>query len=163
VDPAPLRVDDGGVVWRSTWRAVYAVFRRADWFTRALVALRVPTYADAIVELGLVGRRTGLPRPVLVGLLRIDDRLYVGHPSGSTPWLANLAAADAVTLRARNRPQLRVHSTPLVLGLERDAAIRAAARQEPLPMRPIFWASRRHSLRAGVYHRLDVIVDPTAA
>ena len=157
--PTKTRVDDGSRVWSVTWRAIYAVVRRIGWLTRVLVALHVPTFTHEVVELRLLGRKTGKPRPVLVGMSRIEGRWYVGHPSGPTAWLANLSAADAVTLVIPHQPPIKVRSTPLGLGPEREAAIRAAARQEPLPMRPLFWASRRHSLRAGVYHRLDVITD----
>lgn len=128
---------------------------------RAFQGLPLPS-TDGIVELHLVGRKTGRRRDVLVGMSRIDGRLYVGHPNGPTAWLANLAAADAATLQIKHQPPIQVRSVPLDLGPERDAAIRATARQEWLVIRPVYWASRRHILRAGVYHRLDVITgEPT--
>ena len=123
---------------------------------RLIRAVGLPTTHE-IVELRLVGRKTGLARTVLIGMSRIDGLLYVSHPNGSTAWLANLGAADAVTLLIKHETPIQVHSTPLGLGPERDAAIRATGRQEWLFIRPFYWASLKHILRAGVYHRLDVI------
>jgi len=150
------RVDDGVLAWRVTWRVLFAITRRTGAFMRAFRGLPLPS-TEGIVELSLVGRKTGRRRDVLVGMSRIDGHLYVGHPNGPTAWLANLAAADAATLRIKHEPPVQVRSVPLDLGPERDAAIRATARQEWLIIRPVYWASRRHILRAGVYHRLDVI------
>jgi hypothetical protein len=157
-DPAAdqTRVDDGVFAWRATWRVLFAITRRTGPLMRAFRGLPLPSTSE-IVELHLVGRRTGRPRRVLVGMSRIDGRMYVGHPNGPTPWLANLAATDAATLQIKHQPAVQVRSVPLRLGPERDAAIRATARQEWLFVRPFYWASQRHILRAGVYHRLDVI------
>ena len=57
----------------------------------------------------------------------------------------------------QQQPPIQVHSTPLGLGPEPEAAIRPTARREWLVVRPFYWASRRHILRAGDTHRLDVI------
>lgn len=152
------RVDDGVLVWRATWRVLFAITRRTGALMRAFRGLPLPSTSE-IVELRLVGRRTGRPRNVLIGMSRIDGRLYVGHPNGPTAWLANLDAVDAATLHVKHQPAIQVRSVPLPLGPEREAAIRATARQEWLFVRPVYWASQRHILRAGVYHRLDVITE----
>ena len=78
--------------------------------------------------LSLVGRRTGKPRPVSVAMIALDDRRYVGAPNGTTAWLVNLAAMDMVMLTIGREPTLAVRPTPLELGPERDAVIRAAGR-----------------------------------
>ena len=74
---------------------------------------------------------------------RVDGRLYVGNPNGPTAWLANLSAADAATLQIKGQPAVLVRAVPLGLGPEREAAIRATARQEWFFIRPVYWASTR--------------------
>ena len=149
-------VDDGVYAWHVTWRVLFFMARRTNALMRAFRGLPLPSTSE-IVELRLVGRKTGRRRDVLVGMSRIDGRMYVGHPNGPTAWLANLAAADVATLQVKHQPPVQVRSVPLGLGPEREAAIRATGSQEWLVIRPFYWASRRHILRAGVYHRLDVI------
>lgn len=152
------RVDDGVYAWHVTWRVLFGAARLTNTLMRGFRGLPLPSTSE-IVELRLVGRKTGKRRDVLVGMSRIDGRMYVGHPNGPTAWLANLAAADAATLRIKHQPPVRVRSVPLGLGPERDAAIRATGKQEWLVVRPFYWASTGHILRAGVYHRLDVIAE----
>jgi hypothetical protein len=151
-------VDAGDRSWRIVWRACYAVARRWGRLMRVAVAMGVPSFAGHIVELALVGRRTGRPRTVLVTLIRVGEGWYVGHPNGETAWLANLAAADSVQMTILGLPPLRVRSVPLRLGPERVAVIEATARQQPILARSLYRVSRRHILRAGVYHRLDLVV-----
>lgn len=150
------RVDDGVFAWRVTWRVLFAITRRTGGLMRAFRGLPLPSTQE-IVELRLIGRKSGRRRDVLVGMSRIDGRLYVGNPNGPTAWLANLSAADAATLQIKHQPSVLVRAVPLGLGPEREAAIRATARQEWLLVRPVYRASMRHILRAGVYHRLDVL------
>jgi hypothetical protein len=150
-------VDAGNPVWRRIWKAGYVVARRWGPLMRLLVALRVPTFDKEIVELSLVGRQTGRPRPVLVTLLTVGGRWYVGHPNGTAGWLANLAAAKSAMLTIPRQAPVRVRSIPLGLGPEREAVIRATASQQPIPIRPIYRAARNHILRAGVYHRLVTV------
>lgn len=153
----PRHVDAGNPVWHLVWRVGYVIARRWGRLMQVLVALRVPSFDNEIVKLSLVGRKTDRPRPVLVTLLRVDGRWYVGHPDGPAAWLANLGAATSVKLTIPRRPPVYVRSVPLGLGPERDAVIRATASQQPIPVRPLYWASRQHTLRAGVYHRLEVV------
>jgi hypothetical protein len=150
------RVDDGVKAWRVTWLVLFGMARRLNVVMVRFRGLPLPSTSE-IVQLRLVGRKSGKPRDVLVGMSRIDGRMYVGHPNGPTAWLANLAASEVVTLEVKHEPPIQVHPVPLVLGPERDAAIRATGSQEWLAVRPFYWASRGHILRAGVYHRLDVI------
>src|SRR5258706_12665357 len=152
-------VDAGNPIWHVVWRATYVVTRRLGRLVQFLVALRVPSFDNEIVKLSLVGRKTGRPRPVLVTLLSVDGRWYVGHPDGQTAWLANLGAAESVALTLPRQPPVHVRSVPLGLGGERDAVIRATATQQPMPVRPLYRASRRHVLRAGIYHRLEIVLE----
>jgi hypothetical protein len=153
----PTHLDAGNPIWHLVWRASYVIARRWGRLVQVLVALRVPTFDNEIVKLSLVGRKTGRPRLVLVTLLRVDGRWYVGHPDGQTAWLANLGATESVALTIPRQPPVQVRSVPLGLGPERDAVIRATASQQPIPVRVLYRASRRHVLRAGIYHRLEVV------
>ena len=153
---AATRVDDGYLAWRVTWRAFYLVARRFGWLVRILVAAGAPSFEDRILELSLVGRRTGRPRPVLVTVIRLRGAWYVGHPNGPAGWLANLEAAGVVTATLLGSPPVRLRSMPLPLGPERTAVIRATSSEQLIPARPLYWAARGHILRAGIYHRLEL-------
>jgi hypothetical protein len=155
-------VDAGNALWRLIWRAGYVVIRRMNGPVRLLVWLRVPTFENEIVELGLVGQRSGRPRPVLLTLLRMKGRWYVGHPNGPRAWLANLAAADTALLTLpRSRP-VRVRGVPLALGGERDAVIRETTRQQPFGARLLYRLAQSHIRRAGIYYRLIQLDDDAA-
>jgi hypothetical protein len=156
-DRYATHVDAGNPVWRVVWRGIYVIGRRWGRLIRLLVAVRMPSFEPVIVELDLVGRRSGRPRPVLVTLIHVAGRLYVGHPNGPAGWLSNLEGARSVRLTMARAAPVLVRSIPLGLGPERDAVIRATATQQPIPFRPLYRASRGHILRAGVYHRLEIV------
>jgi hypothetical protein len=136
---------------------MYAIVRHLGPVVRLVVAGDVPTFPDRILELALTGRRTGRPRTVLVTLITISGRWYVGHPNGRAGWLANLAAADETGARLLGHPPVRVRSVPLVVGAERTAVILETARQQPILARQLYRVAQGHILRAGVYHRLEPI------
>ena len=154
-DPAPTHAGPGKRRWRIAWRAAYVVARRWGPFVRLLVLVRVPGFDNEIVELALVGRRTGRPRPVLITLIRVDGSWYVGHPNGPRPWLENLAAVDSVVMRLPRQAPVRVRPVVLALGPERDAVIEATGFQQPSPGRWLYRAARGHILEAGIYFRLE--------
>jgi len=157
LNPADQRthLDSGNPSWRIVWRTAFAIARRTGPVLSVMVRLGVPSYYGEIVTLSLVGRRTGKARPVSVAMVTLDDRRYVGAPNGTTAWIVNLAAMDIVMLTIGREPTLAVRPTPLELGLERDAVIRAAGRRGSVHVRPLYRASRGHVRRAGVYIRLD--------
>jgi hypothetical protein len=155
----PLRVDAGNPVWQVVWRAAYVVARRWGRLVRLFVALGVSTYGQGIVELRLVGRRTGRPRPLLLTLIRWDGNWYVGHPNGPRPWLANLASAESVVMALPRSGSVVVRGTPVHLGHERDEVIGATAIQQPWPGRLLYSAAQSHILRAGIYYRLERLPD----
>ena len=148
-------VDAGSALWHFVWLAAYVVGRRWGRVVRLFVALGVSTYGDSIVELRLVGRRTGRPRPLLLTLIRWDGQWYVGHPNGPRPWLANLASADSLMMMLPRSGAVRVRGRPLHLGREREAVIRETALQQPWPGRLLYRAAQGHILRAGIYYRLE--------
>ncbi|MGV0850202.1 nitroreductase family deazaflavin-dependent oxidoreductase [Mycolicibacterium phlei] len=49
------------------------------------------------------GRRSGLPRSVVVNVLRVDGRDYVVSPRGNTQWARNARAAGEVAVGPRWR------------------------------------------------------------
>jgi hypothetical protein len=156
--PAPrTHVDRGNPGWRLIWRGAYVVTRRIGPIVRLLGQVGAPGYDDNIVELRLVGRKSGRPRPVLVTLIRRGGRWYVGHPNGERPWLANLAAAPSVPLVIPHLGAVAVRGVPLRLGRERDEVIRETARQQPWPGSILYRASQGHIARAGIYYRLVAV------
>lgn len=141
---------------RGPWAIAFAIFYRLVRLLDRLIRAWWRRFGLAdTVELVVVGRRTGRPRSVLVGLLVVDGRSYVGHPSGDAAWTRNLRAAGRAVVADRHGRTTPVRATLLALGAERSAAIAATWRQHPLPARPVYWAARSHILRWGVYFRLE--------
>jgi hypothetical protein len=112
-----------------------------------------------VVELGLVGRRTGRPRPILVGLLRDDGGWFIGHPNGPTAWTLNLEAAGRATLTPSWPTTVTVLARRLGPGDERDRAILATS-QHVFPGNVVYRLARSHVRAVGVYYALTVVEDP---
>jgi deazaflavin-dependent oxidoreductase (nitroreductase family) len=107
------------------------------------------------VRVVVLGRRTGQPRPVYLGLLRVCDRLYLVHPDVSCAWTANLEAAGRGEIQFRDGRAEPFEATLLQPGRERDAAIRATFRQQPFPGNVLYWLSRGHLHAVGRFYRLE--------
>ena len=158
VDPeVPRR---GSRAWTVTWRVLYALVAALDPLIRAYLALGGWGYRS-LVELRVVGRRTGRVRSVVLTLLPLDGRWYLGHPNGPVPWTRNLeAAGEALLVPLAGRepdPGVLVRGERLPQGEERDRVIRATSRLQPFPANVLYRASRRHILAVGDYHRLEVL------
>jgi hypothetical protein len=138
--------------WSLFWRLGYAWLRLTDPLIRA--AWRSGGMGIT-VDLAIRGRRTERERRVLVGLIQVDGRWYVGHPNGEAAWTRNLASARSAAVTWPGLPSLVVRAERLPDGAERDTAIVATASQQPFPGNLIYRAARRHVLAAGVYFRLD--------
>ena len=108
------------------------------------------------------GRRTGRERSVLVGLIRVDGRWYVGHPNGEVAWTANLRSAGRARIAPRPEAPLDVVAQPLAPGEERDAVILATAAQQPFPANLLYRGAQGHILAAGCYFRLEPLTDPAS-
>lgn len=144
---------DGSRGWDWYFRAQYRLIRWLDPLIR--VVWSAMPLADT-EELTVTGRRTGRHRRILVGLMRIDGRLYVGHPNGSrAQWVRNLEAHPDAEVRLRSGERLRVLAVPLGRGRERDQAIRQTWSQHPFPGNVIYWLARRHIEAVGILFRLD--------
>lgn len=140
------------------WEAFFPRFYRSLRLVEPLLRrwLRHRTIGDT-VELTVVGHRSGEPRTVLVGLLVVDGRWYVGHPASGCAWTRNLDAAGEATLTAPGRPPVELRATPLSAGAEREAVIRATFRQHPFPGDVIYWLARRNIRAVGRFYRLEPV------
>lgn len=138
--------------WNVIWRAAYTFIRAIDpllrwtWFS---VGLGITS------RLTVRGRTTGQERSVLVGLIRVDGRWYVGHPNGEVAWTRNLDSRRAARVSPRPEAPVDVGAAPLERGAERDAVIVATAEQQPFPANLLYRGARRHILSEGRYFRLE--------
>jgi hypothetical protein len=108
-----------------------------------------------IVELRVVGRRTGVTRSVKLGLLRDGDLWFVGHPNGDVPWTLNLEAAGTALLVFRPPTAIAVRARRLEPGELRDRAI-AATGQHVFPGNLVYRLARAHVRAAGAYFLIEV-------
>ncbi|RPH35865.1 MAG: hypothetical protein EHM90_03300 [Chloroflexi bacterium] len=138
--------------WSLFWRLAYAWLRLTDPLVRA--AWRSGGLGIT-VDLRVRGRRSGRERRVLVGLIQIDGRWYVGHPNGEAAWTRNLAFAGTATVVWPGMAHLQVRADRLGDGEERASVIFATASQQPFPGNLAYRAARRHVLATGVYFRLE--------
>jgi hypothetical protein len=106
-----------------------------------------------VVELRVARRNGRGSRSRLVGLLRVDDALYLGHPNGPVGWTRDLeAAGEAVLIRPRDE-EFAITARRLAVGDEREAAIRAT-NQHPFPGNLVYRLGRRHVRNVGVFFRV---------
>jgi hypothetical protein len=146
----------GSRFWRVTFRVFYRFLRLVDPLIRSWLALGWPGM-DGVVDLRVAGRRSGRPRRILVTLLGVGGRWYVGHPNGETPWTRNLDAAQTIEIDPPPPGAESVHPVRLARGPERDAVILATRVQQPFPGNLIYRAAGRHIAAVGVYFRLEPV------
>jgi hypothetical protein len=140
--------------WDRAFRAFYWTIARLGPLLRPVVE-RVEL--GNIVELIVPGRRTGRQRVVLLGLLRVDNGWYLGHPNGAANWTRNLdAAGSAAGLRFAGRPPFPISAELLPTGEERRQVIRATWRQHVFPGPVLYWLARRHIFSVGRYYRIEL-------
>jgi hypothetical protein len=138
--------------WRRYLRVQYRFIRLLD------PVIRLLWHAGALGitgELEVVGRRTGRRRRVLLGIIQLDGRRYVGHPNGEVSWTSNLLAAGTARLIVPGQASVPVTSILLEPGPERTAVIIATAHQQPFPGNVVYRLARRHILAVGRYFRLE--------
>ena len=140
------------VLWNATFCAAYFLLRLLDPLFRAAWAAGGLGITS---RLTVRGRVTGRERSVLVGLIRVDGRWYVGHPNGEVEWTANLRSAGRGRIAAQPDMPLAFTARPLGDGPERDAVISATGDQQPFPANLLYRVARRHILREGRYFRLE--------
>jgi len=139
--------------WRRFFPIQYRVIRLLDPLTRSFWA---SFGLGNVIELRVVGRRTGRERRVLLGLLRHGDRWFLGHPNGDVPWTLNLAAAGTADLVFHPPTTLTVRATRLPPGELRDRAI-ASTGQHPFPGNLIYRLARAHIRAVGAYFLIEVV------
>jgi len=139
--------------WSITWRLAYRLIRILDPLIRVLWRLR-PGWLARLVELRVLGRRTGRPRRTLLTLLVVDGRMYVGHPNGQVAWTRNLEAAGEAELESADGSRGHVRAERLPRGPERERAIRATWTQQPFPANVLYAVAGDHIRDVGVYFRL---------
>ncbi len=126
------------------------------WLDRPLWLLWLGFGLGNVVQVTIAGRRTGLPRRILLGLLVADEGWYLGHPNGPAQWTRNLDAADGrLLLSWPGQTSVSFAASLLPSGPERDRAI-DATRQHPFPGNLIYRLARRHILAVGRYYRLEL-------
>ena len=108
-----------------------------------------------VVELQVAGRRTGITRRVLLGLLRDEDRWFLGHPNGDVAWTRNLEAAGTGALVFRPPATIPIRATRLEPGELRDRAILATG-QHVFPGNLIYRVARAHIRAAGTYFLIEL-------
>ncbi len=107
-----------------------------------------------VVRVTVVGRRSGEPRSLYLGLLRVGDRSYLGHPDVACAWTNNLDAAGGGELEHHDGRRLRFDALLLPPGPEREAVIRATFRQHPFPGTVLYWLFRGNVRAVGRFYRL---------
>jgi hypothetical protein len=156
--PGPAAVVRRSRPWTAWFRAQYRLIRLVDPLIRLWVGRM--GFADT-VDLVIVGRRSGRPRPVLVGLLVIDGRWYVGHPNGDAQWTRNLEAAGWAVVRRPGAPPVAVVARRLSPGPERSAAVRATFVQHPFPGNLVYRLAGGHVAAVGAFYRLEPAPAPS--
>jgi hypothetical protein len=144
--------------WHAWFPVQYRVIRLLDPLVR--VWWRTVGLGN-VVELRVVGRRSGRERHVLLGLLRDGDRLFLGHPNGDVPWTLNLEAAGVGSIVRRPPTTVAVRATRLASGDMRDRAI-ASTGQHVFPGNLVYRLARRHILAAGTYFLIEPEGPPVA-
>lgn len=147
-------------LWNAIFRAAYSLIRALD---PLLSAAWAAGGLGITSQLTVRGRSTGRDRSVLVGLIELNGRWYVGHPNGDVSWTANLRSAGRGRIAPRANTPLEVTARPLGHGPERDAVIWATAGQQPFPANLLYWAARRHIFSEGRYFGLEPVASESPA
>jgi hypothetical protein len=103
-----------------------------------------------VVELRVVGRRSGRRRRVLLGLLRAEGHWFLGHPNGDVAWTRNLESAVEADLALRWPSSIPIRATRLGPGRLRDLAI-ASTGQHVFPGNLVYRLARAHIRAVGTY------------
>jgi hypothetical protein len=150
----PLRTRGAWATW---WRGWYRLLRIVE---PPLLRLARRRGFGNLVVLRVRGRRSGLERTLPLGLLRVGDRDYLGHPSGDTAWTLNLRAAGEAVIESAHLQSRRVRAVILGPGPERDAVVAASYRQHPFPGNALYRLAAAHVAATGVFFRLEPDKDP---
>jgi hypothetical protein len=150
----PVAAVEGSAAWRLIWRAGYRLIRFLDPLIRRAWRSGVGSLRR-VIELDVVGRRTGRPRPIIVTCLTVDGNSYVGHPNGEVAWTRNVEASGLVRMVRADGSAQHMRAIRLRPGPERESVVRATWSQQPFPANLLYSAARSHVRRVGVYFRLE--------
>src|SRR5687768_5222323 len=107
--------------WRHGLRLQY---RLLAWLDPVIRAFWQRFGIGITVELTVARRKGGQPRARLVGLLRVGEKTYVGHPNGDVGWTRDLAATGKATIRWPHGGNMEVAAQRLAPGDERTRVIK---------------------------------------
>jgi hypothetical protein len=138
--------------WRVAFRVQYRVLAWIDPLVRAFWRR---FGLGNIIELR-VQRRRGGKRSRLLGLLRVSEGMYVGHPNGHVGWTRDLEVAGSATLVWPGGEMRQFRAERLQSGAERSSVILATG-QHPFPANLVYRLGRAHIRAVGVYFRLEPI------
>jgi hypothetical protein len=115
--------------WQRAFRVQYRILALIDPVVRGLWRrVGIGNIVDVTVP-----RRNGKgDRSRLLGLLRVGDKRYLGHPNGEVGWTRDLDAAGGGSYRWSRAAPSWFRATRLDEGPERDAVIRAMASMAPI-------------------------------
>src|SRR5262249_56245508 len=80
-------------------------YRGIAWFDPVIEPWWRRFGAGNVVRVTIVGRQSGEPRSLFLGILRSGGRRYLGHPDVSCAWTANLDAAGGAEVEWRDGPR----------------------------------------------------------
>jgi hypothetical protein len=149
--PDPRR----SAAWRRLLPAMYAFIKLMDPLIRASWRASGAGLRN-VVELRVVGRRSGVYRRVLLTLLKDDGQWFLGQPNGDVQWTRNLESAGAAEIAFRDAAPVTVLARRLPPGLVRDRAIRSTW-QHPFPANLVYRLARAHIRAVGVFFAIDPI------
>jgi hypothetical protein len=137
--------------WHAAFRVQYRILALIDPLVRRVWR----TFGVGnILELRVAQRNGKGARSRLVGLLRVGDRRYLGHPNGNVGWTRDLEAAGEGILLWPDGMDWAFRATKLSPGPEREAVIRSTG-QHPFPGNLMYRLGRVHVRRVGVFFRLE--------
>jgi len=142
--------------WSATFVLLYRFLRLMDLPVRFVWAR---AGLGNVILFRVRSRRTGERRELLLGVLRVGEQLYLGHPIGPAFWTRDLDAAGSAEVVFHGGEPVAVRGVPLAAGAERTAVI-SATNQHPFPGNLIYRLARPHILAVGRYYRLEPIQTP---
>jgi deazaflavin-dependent oxidoreductase (nitroreductase family) len=105
-------MNDGNVRIDLRQRIGGRLLRLLNPLVRRLISAGMPTGAPNVL-LTVRGRRSGKPRTVPVGMIELDDRLFIQASYGEGGWVENLRVAGEATVTEHDRPvQVRAVELP---------------------------------------------------
>ncbi len=153
-----IRFASAPVHTTGAWAGAFRIWYRIIGLIKVpLMRLALGRGFGNVVVLRVAGRHSGLDRSLPLGLLTVDGRRYLGHPSGDAAWTLNLRASTEAAIEGSGVEEWRFHPVVLEHGPERDAVVRATFRQHPFPGNAIYRLAGRHVSASGVFFRLEPI------